>query len=147
MTGKVYFIECQGYVKIGFTGDANIRLTQLDCGNPFPLTLIGSIECLPEAEGALHRKFAHLRHKKEWFWLSADLQAFIARGSLEGVDLRNPREAATPSVTRPVICRRKPRKPAKRRRKQDRRGRPRKNGRPSKAAARMRRRRKFLKNK
>lgn len=66
----VYFVECEGYVKIGVARWPEKRLTVMQGGNPFPMTLWGLL--LPK--GSAFELEAHLHHwlrpyslKLEWF--------------------------------------------------------------------------------
>jgi len=58
------------YYKIGVSNMPNIRLKQLNTGNPSPIKLIEvyPTEFAFKIEKALHRKYAYLKIKnKEWF--------------------------------------------------------------------------------
>jgi len=67
----VYFVECQGYVKIGVAKSPHKRMANMQSGNPFPLTLWGAI--MPNkadaftVEAALHHWFWTQHHSLEWF--------------------------------------------------------------------------------
>ena len=61
------------YYKIGVSKSPNIRIKQLNTGNPSELKLIDiyQTELAYEIEKILHRRYAHARIKnKEWFDLS-----------------------------------------------------------------------------
>lgn len=72
-----------GLCKFGYSRDPSGRLRELQTGNPNPLFLVESV-CLPESEGLresfaarqleqqLHRDFAHLRVRGEWFRCSPE---------------------------------------------------------------------------
>jgi len=72
----VYFIHCKrlGAIKIGSTDDVQYRLKTLQTGCPAQLVLIG---CCDDSEPALHRQFAHLRIRGEWFRDHRELKLHI----------------------------------------------------------------------
>jgi hypothetical protein len=76
--GKVYFIQAGAFVKIGWSKDPERRLAQLATACPHELTLLGEITGTVLDEQALHRAFAHLRARGEWFhaepWLVGHLR-------------------------------------------------------------------------
>ena len=63
--GCVYFIECGGFVKIGYTYDLKARMIELQIGNPAQLILIRTINTDRPAglEAELHNKFADARRR------------------------------------------------------------------------------------
>lgn len=77
----VYFIQAGMYVKIGRAtrGRIHERLGELQIGNPFTLKIIASavVHDATEAEAQLHRQWAHLRRRGEWFLLTPELYRFI----------------------------------------------------------------------
>lgn len=78
MTGYVYFIQSQsGHIKIGYAKDVVARLAALQCANPEPLTLIGTVPGTRGLEVALHKRFAAHRLLGEWFTANADILQFI----------------------------------------------------------------------
>lgn len=81
MTDKrhVYFLTDGEAIKIGHSLSARGRIIGLQGGNPRQLTLIGYYISDAEEEGRLHRKFVHLRIRREWFRPGADLMAHIER--------------------------------------------------------------------
>lgn len=72
-----YFIECAGYVKIGFSRFVEGRLRDIQTANPIPVTLLAHIEGTMSDERDLHSKFSNYRGSGEWFWKSPELSAFI----------------------------------------------------------------------
>lgn len=78
-TGAVYFIESVGLerIKIGFAGEPEKRLRQLQTGSSSPLRLIGCIPGGQHLEAKLHNDFAHLRLDGEWFLATQELRGFI----------------------------------------------------------------------
>ncbi|MBA9003676.1 GIY-YIG nuclease family protein [Thermomonospora cellulosilytica] len=82
----VYFVERDGFVKIGYTTNLDKRIKAISKGSCLiegmtvgPVRLLATI---PDAglddEKQLHRRFAHLRVGGEWFRPDADLRAYIA---------------------------------------------------------------------
>lgn len=74
MSSYVYFIkdEKSNAVKIGKANDIEVRLSELQVGNPNKLNVINYIECLKEEdakyiEKVLHQKYKELRIQGEWF--------------------------------------------------------------------------------
>jgi hypothetical protein len=86
--GYVYFakLPIANMVKIGYSGShPDARLRSFEIGCPLPLERAGVIRGDVFLEQRLHRRFAHLRVKKnrEWFRLEADLIEFIEKHTLE----------------------------------------------------------------
>ncbi len=71
--GIVYLLECQGYYKIGRTAnpDVSARLSSIQTGNPFWITLVDSavVPNCCEVERELHKRFDAYRVRGEWFKL------------------------------------------------------------------------------
>ena len=70
----VYFIldSFSGALKIGKANDINIRISDLQTGNPNELTFLGYIECnssehAKQLESLYHKEYNHLRVRGEWF--------------------------------------------------------------------------------
>jgi hypothetical protein len=68
---EVYFVRAKvtGLIKIGVSGDALARLAELRRGCPDELELLAVQPCFEGGilERQLHRQFAHLRVRGEWF--------------------------------------------------------------------------------
>lgn len=64
-------IEISGFYKIGRTNEPYVRLSTFDVKLPFAIEVITVLQCknAVHTETALHRTFAHKRHKGEWFRL------------------------------------------------------------------------------
>jgi hypothetical protein len=76
----VYFIRAAktGAIKIGFSKiDPACRLKQIQVSTPEPLELLAHIAGGPRKERALHRRFAALRIRGEWFRPESELLAFV----------------------------------------------------------------------
>lgn len=67
----VYFVECEGFVKIGVARWPEKRLTVMQGGNPYPMRLWGLLlpkEKTPfELEADLHTWMRPYNHHLEWF--------------------------------------------------------------------------------
>jgi len=70
----VYFVRCRQFVKIGRTRNFKSRLAELGVGNPFPMELVWFTRGHLGLENHFHKKFAHLRHKGEWFEATRELE-------------------------------------------------------------------------
>jgi uncharacterized protein with von Willebrand factor type A (vWA) domain len=73
----VYFFACGDFVKIGHSYHPAKRLEKLQVATPYEITCLGVAAGGTDIERALHKKFDHLRHRGEWFRLTADLQSEI----------------------------------------------------------------------
>lgn len=78
----VYFLECQGFIKIGRARDI-LRRTQMNqIGNPFALQPLGYVPQPSPDEADMHERFLHdrfsdIRHRGEWFIATDKLRAYI----------------------------------------------------------------------
>lgn len=75
---SVYFVECAGRIKIGFSNDVAARLRQLSTGAPGKLNLIATIEGPHRLERAIHRHLKAHRVKGEWFEDRPEVRTVIA---------------------------------------------------------------------
>ena len=66
--GRVYFIRCNEYVKIGVTClPPDDRLKALQIGNPYELSIELLVDGGHDVEGELHDMFSAARVRGEWF--------------------------------------------------------------------------------
>lgn len=75
----VYFIQsgCPvGYIKIGVARDPLRRLQNMQTHCPYPLRLVHDIPGDVDTEREIHRRFASLRHRGEWFLPGPELLEF-----------------------------------------------------------------------
>jgi len=77
MSSVIYFIEIEGFVKIGTSRDAIRRLRQISGSSPFEPKLLGVMSGHEGDELELHKKFARDHAKNEWFRLSGEIREFI----------------------------------------------------------------------
>lgn len=82
----VYFIRCEGFVKIGYAIAPHKRLKQLQAtdGTKYPDGMNCSTAALIQTEPGginrerdLHQQFKHLRHTGEWFTEAKELTDYI----------------------------------------------------------------------
>ncbi len=75
--GCVYFLECDGFTKIGFTKNLRKRLSALQLCNPKPIRFLAILPGDRKLETALHKRFADHRSSGEWFCLEGTLRDFL----------------------------------------------------------------------
>ena len=63
----VYFIECDGFIKVGLAKDIASRLSMMQVGCPHTMALVGFIPGGRETERGLHKQLAEFHHRGEWF--------------------------------------------------------------------------------
>jgi hypothetical protein len=80
----VYFVECQQLIKVGSATDVRDRVSCLQVGCPYELTLLGTIRGGHRAESALHGALNGFRFRGEWF--SAPVVVRRAIRGLLGID-------------------------------------------------------------
>tara|TARA_Y100000593_G_scaffold55043_1_gene102916 strand:+ start:19121 stop:20032 length:912 start_codon:yes stop_codon:yes gene_type:complete len=78
----VYVLECKGKYKIGISASPEHRITSLQIGNPFLISLVGKIRLnndkeAKETEKALHSMFENKKIRGEWFDLEKKDLNFI----------------------------------------------------------------------
>lgn len=78
----IYFIMSGDLVKIGYSNNPKKRFAALSTGCPFPCHLIGVTEGGPSEEAALHKAFAHLREKGEWFRFDVEVNNHIRQHAI-----------------------------------------------------------------
>lgn len=76
-TGVVYFADDGQFIKIGFTKNTKGRASQLQTGSSRNVHIIATRSGTMQDERKLHRQFAHLRHRGEWFRKERELLAYI----------------------------------------------------------------------
>lgn len=75
--GRIYFITQGLAVKIGFSEDPAIRLMNLQSATYLELVLATTVPGTIEDERELHRRFAHLKIRNEWFRIDDEIRALI----------------------------------------------------------------------
>lgn len=79
----VYFVECDGFIKIGFAKNIRDRFGSIAQMNPHRCDLVAVIRTNGESESRqlereLHTRFAEHRHRLEWFHYAPEIQAYVA---------------------------------------------------------------------
>ncbi len=75
----VYFLELQAPslpIKVGVSAFLDKRVGQMS-GYPWDVVLMGTVEGDRVLEQAIHRRFAHLRMRGEWFKRNTDILLYI----------------------------------------------------------------------
>lgn len=75
--GFVYVVRLNNSVKIGFSQNFKKRLSGLQCGCPYPLSVVLVIPGWEREEKALHKRFRRHRIANEWFTLSPEIEEWI----------------------------------------------------------------------
>jgi hypothetical protein len=78
--GEVYVVGFAGYVKIGWSAAADVRIRRVQDGVPERLTHYATIRGTVLDEGYLHQKFAAHRTRGEWFRNEGELATWIEAG-------------------------------------------------------------------
>ena len=69
--GYIYLLseETDKYLKIGIATNVIKRLSSIQTGNPYNISILYNVCVLNmrNAEKAFHKKFKHLKYKNEWF--------------------------------------------------------------------------------
>lgn len=93
--GLIYVIQGleDGPVKIGYVSEPQLltlRVSSLQCGNPYPLRVLATAVGFMRDEQRLHKLFKAERLTGEWFSYSKRLQVFVAQ-----IGAKMPLEIAT----------------------------------------------------
>lgn len=78
----VYFVGCEGFIKIGLARDIKHRLKMAETFVPFPLEFLYGVCCEDVAaakvlEAGFHTQFKHLRTRGEWFRDEGTIRAYL----------------------------------------------------------------------
>lgn len=76
--GFVYFVECAGYVKIGYSMDPRRRALSYGVMNPLECRLLGYVPGGKIREREIQGQFADVFHRGEWFRLTDEVRERIA---------------------------------------------------------------------
>lgn len=87
--GFVYFIGCGEFIKIGFSSRPLDRLRELQTSHPDELEILGTIKGTRKLEFRLHKRFADLRERGEWFQTSDALWDYRASPSRNAASSRS----------------------------------------------------------
>lgn len=85
---SVYFITCRdlGVVKIGHANNPYARINNIRVACPVDVELELILEGGSDEERALHRQLADYRVRGEWFLITQEIEALIARPPLSAKD-------------------------------------------------------------
>lgn len=80
MSGFIYFLRCNDFIKVGFSRYPKPRITRLACANPYPVAVAAVFPGTEADERQLHRLFAPHRVRGEWFSSHPDIEETIKYG-------------------------------------------------------------------
>ena len=76
----VYFVECNGKVKIGYSENPESRASGFQTGNPEEVTLVGYIEDFGRSEEKLlHSMLKEYHYRGEWYNYTDEVKKIIER--------------------------------------------------------------------
>jgi hypothetical protein len=75
--GHVYFIKCEGFVKIGYSGSFAARIDAIQTSNPFEVTLLHTVPGDLALENSFHERFRAHHHRLEWFRFEGELKEWL----------------------------------------------------------------------
>lgn len=90
--GFTYFIECAGYVKIGFSIGVLGRMAEIQAHNPIELRLMGCLRGPINVETQVHVVCNKFHHHREWFRLEPELLEAIKMVSVHPKKLWVPKK-------------------------------------------------------
>jgi len=69
----VYLVGCHGFTKVGVAVDIELRLINLQVGNPYEVKLLASFPSnnAVRDEGRIHAKWKRYEIRGEWFFVPA----------------------------------------------------------------------------
>lgn len=91
----VYFVRCldTAFVKIGKASDVEYRISKMQTGCPYELSLMLKIKCesddnATKIEKELHKAFLFHKFRGEWFQISGnDFRKTLANIKMDGVEV------------------------------------------------------------
>ena len=75
--GKIYFIKCNSFIKIGFSTNIKKRMRNLKVSNPYPLKCIAWFKGTKSDERDLHVMFEEFHVTGEWFKYNKPIKDYI----------------------------------------------------------------------
>jgi hypothetical protein len=75
--GIIYFAICGDFVKIGFSRSIEHRKKRYYTENPLPVIFVHQEQGTYETENLVHKRFSHLRVRREWFHKTQELLDYI----------------------------------------------------------------------
>jgi hypothetical protein len=73
----VYFVKCGEFIKIGWSESWYSRIQRMKVDNPDHIEVLLVIGRPKIFEKTMHRKFAELRHRGEWFRDHLDIREYV----------------------------------------------------------------------
>ena len=73
----IYFVTCNGFVKIGYSSNPEERLNTIQTGNPYEVFLEATLDGGAGTEKEIQHFFSQYHHNREWFELKGDLLEFL----------------------------------------------------------------------
>ena len=103
----IYFIQSggpTGPVKIGVTGDPQLRLKRLQTGSAEPLEMLGTVKGDEDMEKGYHARLAAHRVRGEWFAPAPEVMACVPRPVvMTGADFEAGKLQLDAVITRKLI--------------------------------------------
>lgn len=93
----IYFIECSGRIKVGFSLNPWARMSKVSADSPFPCALIGVMTGDRRKEALVHAMWHHLHRHGEWFSATEELRAWVGENATE-------RQQPGPEKTKGALC-------------------------------------------
>lgn len=91
--GFIYFVECAGYVKIGFTTEILGRMGGIQSHTPLDLRLLGFLTGPIQVEGRVQVACDKFHHRREWYRGDPELLEAVKMTSVNPRKLLKGKEA------------------------------------------------------
>ena len=88
MTGYIYAIGNDEFVKIGFTENPAGRAAKIKCEVPFAVDLLGYVEGTRKQESDVHKMLAPERSRGEWYFRGKPTEHFVSKLCAGFIDRR-----------------------------------------------------------
>ena len=76
----IYFLGAGRFVKIGFTDNLKLRMSEIQVGCPYKMKLLAYCEGGFDEEYRFQDMAAYYRYRGEWFRLSGQLRDWLVKG-------------------------------------------------------------------
>ena len=73
----IYFVKAGDRVKIGYSNDPSIRISELQTSCPHDLEVLLIVDGNRDEERELHMRFSDIRRTGEWFKFEAPIKSYI----------------------------------------------------------------------
>lgn len=101
MTESVYFVECAGRIKIGFSKSVAARIAALQISAPSKLTIVAVVGGDVGVERAFHKLLSPFRATGEWFEDCCEVRSAIEAYQRQGIASLGQHYRAAPARPRP----------------------------------------------